>query len=571
MQHEAEAPPPPIGAAGGCVPGAAVAMADCPRDAADPAQDPRAALLAAHERLRAAEDRFRALAATSGEILWTADAGGRLSGDVGPWCAFTGQDDATARERGWAEAIHPDDRAHVAEAWARAVDERRGYEDEMRVRRRDGVYRHLLVRATPIVDPGGIREWVGTSTDITERRALEDRLRAANTELVVASLEAATRAGRLETMFESLADGLLVYDADGRIIRMNGALRRLLALDRDPMYDERPAAERAALVHVRDANGRPIDLDEWSVTRILRGETLTDAAMVSMIVRALDGRDLYMSVSGAPIRDDAGNVIGGIQIMRDVTERRRHEEERAHILGVVSHELRTPLASLKARVQLARRAEEAEEAEQAVADGAGEPVGMAAMRREHLEKIEREARRMERLINDLLDASRMESGALELHLQRRDLVALCRASAEEQAAASGRPIALELPAEPIPAEVDGDRMEQILLNLLANALKFAPPDRPVRLSLRREDTVARIAVCDEGPGIAPDDLARVFERFYRAPGADASSSNGAAGGLGLGLYITRGLVERHGGAITVESVPGHGATFSFTLPLALPA
>src|SRR5690348_1475956 len=412
MQHEAEAPPPPTEAADGCVTKAAVAMADCARDAAEDAQDPRAELRVARERLRAAEDRFRALAATSGEILWTADAGGRLSGDVGPWCAFTGQDATEARERGWAEAIHPDDRARVAAAWAQAVDERRGYEDEARVRRHDGVYRHLLVRATPIVDPGGIREWIGTSTDITERRTLEDRLRAANSELVVASLEAASRAGRLETMFESLADGLLVYDADGHIIRMNGALRRLLALDRDPMYDERPAVERMALVHLRDASGRPLTFEEWSVTRILRGETLTDAAMVSMIVRALDGRDIHMSVSGAPLRDAAGNVIGGIQIMRDVTERRRHEEERAHILSVVSHELRTPLTSLKARTQLALRA---------VTEGQAND-GATAPQREHLEKIEREARRMERLVNDLLDASRMESGALELNPRRHDLV-----------------------------------------------------------------------------------------------------------------------------------------------------
>ena len=558
MQHESEAPSPP--------PEVAVAMADdawdVALDEAVDALDPRAA----RERLRAAEERFRALAATSGEILWTADASGRHSGDAGPWCAFTGQSEAEARERGWAETIHPDDRARVAAAWARAVDERHGYENEMRARRHDGAYRHLLVRATPIVDPGGIREWVGTCTDITERRELEDRLRTANTDLVVASLEAASRAGQLETMFEALADGLLVYDADGRIIRMNGALRRLLALERDPAYGERTAAERAALIQVRDANGRPLAFEEWSVTRILRGETLTDAAMLTMIVRALDGRDIHMSVSGAPIRDATGNVMGGVQIMRDETERKHLEEERAHILGVVSHELRTPLTSLKARVQFARRAEEMEEAERA-ADG-GIPERAVAIRQEHLEKIEHEARRMERLVNDLLDASRMESGALEIHPRRRDLVALCRAAAEEQAAATGRAIALELPAEPVPAEVDGDRVEQVLLNLLANALKFGPPDRPVRLSLRREDVVARIAVSDEGPGIAPDDLARVFERFYRAPGADASGTNGAAGGLGLGLYIARGLVERHGGAITVESVPGQGARFSFTLPLA---
>jgi PAS domain S-box-containing protein len=561
MRHESEAPPASTEVTAGFGPGAAaaIAIAGHAEDTVAEDEDPRTALRAARERLRAAEDRFRALAATSGEILWTADAEGQLSGDLGPWCAFTGQSAVEARTRGWARAIHPDDRARVAAAWARAVDERASYENELRVRRHDGAYRHLLVRATPILDPGGIREWVGTCTDITERRELEDRLRAANTELVVASLEAASRAGRLETMFESLADGLLVYDASGRIIRMNGALRRLLALDRDPVYDERPAEERMALVHLRDASGRPLTFEEWSVTRILRGETLTDAAMVSMIVRALDGRDIHMSVSGAPIRDAAGNVIGGIQIMRDVTERRRHEEERAHILSVVSHELRTPLTSLKARTQLALRT---------ITDGQANDG--AAAPREHLEKIEREARRMERLINDLLDASRMETGALELHPQRHDLVALCRTAAEEQAAATGRPIALKLPEEPAPAEVDGDRVEQILLNLLANALKFAPPDRPVRLSLRREGAFARIAVCDEGPGIAPDDLPRVFERFYRVPGANASGSNGAAGGLGLGLYITRGLVERHGGTITVESVAGQGTRFSFTLPLALP-
>jgi signal transduction histidine kinase len=174
--------------------------------------------------------------------------------------------------------------------------------------------------------------------------------------------------------------------------------------------------------------------------------------------------------------------------------------------------------------------------------------------------------RMERLVNDLLDVSRIESGRLALRLEPLDLVSLCRHVAAEQMAASEREIELELPREPTIVRADADRIDQVLANLLSNALKYSPQECPVTLSVRKEAENAVIAIHDEGSGIPQEALPHLFERFYRVPGVQVQSGSGV--GLGLGLYITRELVERHGGQIRAESTPGIGTTFSVTLPLA---
>ncbi|HKB46341.1 MAG TPA: ATP-binding protein, partial [Ktedonobacterales bacterium] len=174
--------------------------------------------------------------------------------------------------------------------------------------------------------------------------------------------------------------------------------------------------------------------------------------------------------------------------------------------------------------------------------------------------------RMERLVNDLLDVSRIESGRLALRLEPLDLISLCRHVAAEQMAASEREIELELPREPTTVRADADRIDQVLANLLSNALKYSPQERPVTLTVRKEAANAVIAIRDEGSGIPQEALPHLFERFYRVPGVQVQSGSGV--GLGLGLYITRELVERHGGQIRAESTPGFGTIFSVTLPLA---
>jgi signal transduction histidine kinase len=174
--------------------------------------------------------------------------------------------------------------------------------------------------------------------------------------------------------------------------------------------------------------------------------------------------------------------------------------------------------------------------------------------------MERAILRMERLVNDLVDVSRIDASWLPLRLERCDLMHLCRQIADEQSAASERDIRVDLTDGPVWVTADAERMGQVLTNLLSNAVKYSAQDCPVELALRAEGER------DEGAGIPPESLPHLFERFYRVPGVQVQSGSGV--GLGLGLFITREIVERHGGAIEVESAVGQGTTFTVSLPLA---
>src|SRR5947209_1948438 len=220
-------------------------------------------------------------------------------------------------------------------------------------------------------------------------------------------------------------------------------------------------------------------------------------------------------------------------------------------LSIVSHELKTPLTSLKGMTQLLRRQVERSESVQVVS------VGLADM--------ERSIRRMEVLVNDLLDSSLIETNMFVLHRRRHDLVKLCRHLIDEYTAGVGPSLSFEVPGEPIEVEVDADRMSQVIINLLSNARKYSPKGSPITITLQQAGYETMVSVRDMGVGIPPALLPNIFEQFYRVPGVEVQ--NGPHIGLGLGLYISRKIVERHGGHIDVQSVPGQGSIFSVVLPL----
>jgi len=232
---------------------------------------------------------------------------------------------------------------------------------------------------------------------------------------------------------------------------------------------------------------------------------------------------------------------------------RRANQRLDEFLDVTSHELRTPLTVVKANVQILSKL--------------AEPGTMQA---QLTGRTLRQVDRLTRMVNDLLDVTRIQAGKLDLHARQRDLAEVVRETVEEQRqVAPERRIELA-PAtgleDGLPVRADADRIGQVLTNYLTNALKYSPADRPVWVELKRLDGQARVAVRDEGPGLAPEQQARVWERFHRVPGVEVQS--GPHMGLGLGLFITRQIVERHGGAVGVESARGQGSTFWFTLPLA---
>lgn len=236
--------------------------------------------------------------------------------------------------------------------------------------------------------------------------------------------------------------------------------------------------------------------------------------------------------------------------------------QRDEFLSIASHELKTPLTSLRAYTQSARRRLE----RSPTATGGTAALEHAVdMVRQALERIERQSDRLGVLVDDLLDVARIEAGRLMLRRVRADLADVCRQAAEDQRHSTGRPITVDLPPRPVEALIDPDRIEQVVINFLSNALKYSAPDAPVNLTLQVEGTLARVAVRDDGPGLPPGERERVFERFHRVPGVEVRSGSGV--GLGIGLFISREIVERHHGRVWVESQPGHGSTFLFEIPL----
>ncbi|WP_375770301.1 PAS domain S-box protein [Archangium gephyra] len=305
--------------------------------------------------------------------------------------------------------------------------------------------------------------------------------------------------------------------------------------------------------------------------------TLQDEAILTCVRDVLSGRHAYYEgeyqsvTSGkvtpvrthfAPCLNEHGEVEGGVGIVEDVTEQRSTEAERDRLfreaqeairvrddfLTIASHELKTPLTPLSLRLaSLERRLERKE------------PVDPTLLRhaRQHLV-------RLAALINDLLDASRIEAGRLALHFEPTRLDALVERALTAMDAERGQHrIDYSHPEEAVRIRGDPYRLEQVIANLLENALKYSPADSTVRVTLDVRGDFALLSVADEGIGIPRDQQEQLFERYFRARNVAVTSY----GGLGLGLYISRDIVERHGGRIWVESEVGRGATFYVALPL----
>lgn len=220
-------------------------------------------------------------------------------------------------------------------------------------------------------------------------------------------------------------------------------------------------------------------------------------------------------------------------------------------ISIASHELKTPLSSLKGMTQLLHR--------RLVRAGSPEAANLVSM--------ENSIRRIEVLVNDLLSISYIETGRLTLHCRRYNLGDLCQSLADEFQAGSNPPpvICVNIPDKSVEANVDVERIGQVILNLLSNARKYSPAQSPIHISLKQLDDVCIISVRDEGVGIPAEVLPQIFERFYRVPGIEVQT--GSSVGFGLGLYISQQIAERHGGQIHVESFPGSGSIFSVVLPL----
>ena len=385
--------------------------------------------------------------------------------------------------------------------------------------------------AGPITTPDGqIRGAVANYANITPIIQLQQ--------------EVQRRVAELDATLNSIADGLILYSPQGEILQANAAARQLL--DGILVEEEYGDSPQWVDVHARTPEGRRLTPDEAPAVRALHGETVAGQVLV---FRHKDVTDAWISVTAAPIRMHDLSIIGVVGTYTDITPLHELQEQQKVLIHLVSHDLRAPLAIIKGHVQVLEEVRAAS--------------GADGLMMQSLKAVDRGIDRMDAMISDLVDAARAEGQQLALKRETVDLGAYLPEYLHRSATAmdTGR-IVLDVPDELPPVSADYNRLERILTNLLTNALKYSDPGTPVRVSARQTDHAVEIAVTDQGRGISPDDLPHLFERFYRAKGARKAE------GLGLGLYITRMLVEAHGGRIRVESEVGKGSTFSFTLPIA---
>ena len=337
--------------------------------------------------------------------------------------------------------------------------------------------------------------------------------------------------GRQDALFDSMIEGVLVLDQTGRVQFANRAFVQMFATS--GVLRERTLLEVVRLEKVVEIVAR----------------TAYEGRVVDQELRMSDAEDRWLQVNAAALTSVDHQRLGTILVFHDVTRIKKLERTREEFVANVSHELRTPLSLIKGYVET-------------LLDGANDNPEVAT---KFLQTIDRNTRRLDLLIQDLLTISELESGRMKLNLQPVTLQPLVNevfASVKERAAQRRMKLVNALPQ--LRARADGDRLEQVLANLMGNAVKYGRDDGTVTVGGRAtEDGKVEVFVQDDGPGIPAEALERVFERFYRVDKARSREQ----GGTGLGLAIVKHIVQSHGGAVWVQSEVGRGAAFYFTLPV----
>jgi signal transduction histidine kinase len=356
------------------------------------------------------------------------------------------------------------------------------------------------------------------------------------------AVQTARRANRLEAVLASMHEALVMIDEEGRILSLNAAARDMFG----------PLGGGVIL-------GQPLGREQWGQWP-LGARAVADALtpVVQALQRGEACRDLevelhsqgrrLLSFSSAPVYEPSGRLAGGVIVFRDVTTQRHIARLKDELLSIASHDLKTPVTVLRGQAQLMRHA---------LDRGAAEPDELLP----RVERILDQTERLTRMLNLLLDLSRVEAGRLDLDRRPINLVnVIGRVVVGVRELSTRHQIQVQAPPV-VEGEWDAGRLEQVIQNLLTNAVKYSPEGGLVSVGVQVDDTTVTVSVRDQGLGIPAEDLPHVFERFYRVEGTRRLE------GSGLGLYICNEIVSAHGGRTWVESEgPGHGSTFFFSLP-----
>ncbi len=362
----------------------------------------------------------------------------------------------------------------------------------------------------------------------------------ANEELLISNNQLARSEKRFQQLLDTMAEGVAITDATGRLTYVNAMAERILGVKAEEVrkrsYDDKSWRNLRV-------NGTELPFDEHPMSIVVA--TRQPVYDYEISIQPPGGERLFIAINAAPLLDEAGNLTGGVATFMDVTNRRKELQRKDEFISIASHELKTPVTSLKASLQLLHRMKD-------------EPDN--AVRSQMVDQANKSLNKLSSLIADLLDSSRISEGQLKLH-KSEFLVSKLIGDCCTHIRNGGKYFIDVTGDQELKIVADEHKIDQVMVNLINNAVKYAPESKTIFVNFRKTGDFVRIEVEDKGAGIPPEKLPHLFERYYRV------HSTGVLGsGLGLGLYISAEIIRKHGGKIGVDSRKGEGCSFWFTLP-----
>lgn len=496
------------------------------------------------QALAESEQRFRELADNMSQFAWMADESGNIFWYNKRWFDYTGTTLKEMQGWGWEKVHHPDHVQRVVKKISRCFNTGEIWEDTFPLRGRDGRHRWFLSRAVPIRDESGrVLRWFGTNTDVTAQRNAEESLRERERELMEANGLAETSLAQLRATIDSMSEGVYVADESGEPLLFNPAFLRIFGFPQN----SKPGNVRslASLIEACDENGRALPLSEWPVMQVLRGESIRQREF--RVRRKDSGKEMVLSHNATPVRDAGGRIIMSVMTVEDITALKQAEKalvrtEKLASVGrmaaTIAHEINNPLETIMNAVYLAA-------SHPSLPNEAGASLQIAEQELDRVAHITRQTLGFYRSLGKptVLDVSETIASVLDIYGPR----------------ITSRQIVLKRSVQK-GAEIlatDGD-MRQVISNLIANSIDAINGTGKLYLRSRivtvpEDERRVRITVADTGGGIQREHLRLIFEPFFTTK-ADL--------GTGLGLWVTRELVQKNAGHIRVRSQKGRGTVFT---------
>ncbi len=472
-------------------------------------------------KIKVSEERFAAAVAAVQGIVWTNNAKGEMEGEQLAWAALTGQGYEEYQGYGWAKSIHPDDTQPTINAWNIAVNERKIFVFEHRLKMSNGQWGHFSVRAIPLLNKdGSIREWVGVHTNITEKKFAEKALKES------------------EEKFRGLAEKLphLVWitNEKGEAIYASNSWQEYSG------FNPYEVGNWPAIVHAEDME---------SMSNAWLGSLETgNLYHAEARLKNKHGEYRWHVVEGVPLRNEEGKISKWIGAFTDINEQKLKEQKKDEFISIASHEMKTPLTTAKGYLELLL-----------LTIGEENPTPLV-----YAQKASNSLERLHDLVAELLDASKIQNGKLNYNISTFDFNEMLDETIENIQQGNSIHTITKHGKSLHTIKGDKNRLQQVVINLLTNAIKYSPNANSVLVEVLEKQNVLQVSVKDYGVGMNKQHLDKIFDRYYRVQEHAIHFQ-----GLGIGLYISYDIINRHEGNMWAESEPGIGSTFYFTIPIYL--